>query len=547
MRIYLSNPEGLQASIIFFIAIALRYPGLTWGLPSDSLPFAPYHPDEVFSISNLSAFKFLEGEIVTRAYREGNFAYYIWALFSYILYVLNFLPVLPHQLSGAGSDMASVIFVSRMINIVIDAGSAVLVFFVIRKISGYKLGAFVGGATFAIIPFEVIYSIYMRPHTTASFFVLLCIFVSLDIYRKNHIKTYFFAGALTAIATSTRYTALSVAGIPMLFYLWNKILYLYPKRLVLRKWMTGIFEKRIMFFVVTMMVVFIGLNLGFLLQKDAVLRYISEQASFADPTQFLGAALFDLRPLWVVLSYLLPYGTLPWLWVLLYGSFLYILFLRRFWRYTLPLAFMFSAYFFLMAKSYPLGFIRTVLPVMFPVFAIFVGLAIGELFHKWGWKSFRGAVVIIFLLTVMLPSVAYDIAYVKGMAGKDPRMQAYLFFQDKVSNKSPIRLGVLDMGYAYFAGLPALILLKDKGLEIAIVGKSEANRAEMDYYLISVMDTFLVPEAKAIMAKLIASGDFEEEAVFINPITLFGWNFVFSRNPHDLLYPFPSLFLLKKI
>ena len=78
----------LDVTLLFLFAVVLRLPGLTWGLPSDALPHVPYHPDEGWTFANLHYFNPLHGQFITDAYREGNLAYYIWFLFSYLLYTL---------------------------------------------------------------------------------------------------------------------------------------------------------------------------------------------------------------------------------------------------------------------------------------------------------------------------------------------------------------------------------------------------------------------------------------------------------------------------
>ena len=67
---------------------------------------------------------------------------------------------------------------------------------------------------------------------------------------------------------------------------------------------------------------------------------------------------------------MIPQGAAPFLWLLFYGSFLYVLFRKRYYRYAVPLVGTALVYLCVMAKGYASpAFVRATLP-LFPIFAI---------------------------------------------------------------------------------------------------------------------------------------------------------------------------------
>ena len=71
---------------------------------------------------------------------------------------------------------------------------------------------------FAIIPFEIMHSNYMRPHILLNTFLLLIIYLSLFIYDNKKNSLYIKIGIVLGLCVATRFTSLIYALIPIFFF-----------------------------------------------------------------------------------------------------------------------------------------------------------------------------------------------------------------------------------------------------------------------------------------------------------------------------------------
>ena len=73
------------------------------------------------------------------------------------------------------------------------------------------------------------------------------------------------------------------------------------------------------------------------LRFETIRPRLEYTASFAATDEFAWSSLLDLSRIWEYLSYLIPHGAAPFLWIVFYGSFIYVVFCRHYYRFTWPL------------------------------------------------------------------------------------------------------------------------------------------------------------------------------------------------------------------
>ena len=95
-------------------------------------------------------------------------------------------------------------------------------------------------------------------------------------------------------------------------------------------------------------------------------------------------------------------------------------FAPSFWPIVVPLCLFAVLYTYSMAKGYLDVFARLVMLLM-PVFCIFAGMALGEIFPKLLKRRLLFALVMIVILLLIIPTILFDLAYGRAMQRRDVR------------------------------------------------------------------------------------------------------------------------------
>jgi len=91
--------------LVIIVASILRFKGISWGLPSDELPLAPLHPDEIWAMTVLSQMNWSLGDFNPEmGHREGALAYYIWTAFGLVLKWMGVLNKMPWEIASYDSN-----------------------------------------------------------------------------------------------------------------------------------------------------------------------------------------------------------------------------------------------------------------------------------------------------------------------------------------------------------------------------------------------------------------------------------------------------------
>ena len=538
---------------ILALAAALRLIGITWGLPSDERRHSPFHPDERWAMANLRKTRFMRRHLISMAYREGPLTNYVWRAATSTLHVFGLLDE-PSTAAGAySSAYARVLLASRLVTIVFDLMSVVLVFCIVLRITGEVRTSLFAASLLAITPFEAIYAHYMRAHVPANFWYLLAVYFSLPIGRRRNWRDYLLSGALTGLALSARYTSVVVVCIPVMLH-------------VARKWRSRaggegvaaagkdllriLVAPHLLLCALLAAATFLATSPGFVLDYGEAYRHVKVQLGFAQTTEVRDFVNFlDLSGLWQLLTYVIPYSTLPALWLLFYVLTPLSLLPSDRARFTLPMFFVGLLYLYCVSKGYYPGVARSVI-FLFPIFAILSAVGASEVCRRlralgtrmplvrWGGVGAAAA--------IMLSSGFYALAYVKAMAEPDPRerLREDLARRARSEKIVAVRCTSLDQRLMGFAAAPVLHPWKEVAVSPVLV--SRVPDAELDYLIVGDYERKYYDQTEAYVRMLVARGGFSLAGKFENRIELFGLAFEYSKMPHDMQYPFPRLFLLKR-
>jgi hypothetical protein len=528
--------------LILLVSGGFRFLNLDWGIPSPELPHMPFHPDEPWGMGALAEANIDEWNFVLKeAHSEGTLLYYTLTLIAAIMKSLGIIEEMPCCFTTPfGEDYAAVLYAGRALNILVDLGAIFLVFLILRRIADVR-AALVGALVLGIAPFEIIYSHYMRPHIVANFLLVAVVFFSLRIYENDERKSLILVGILSGLAAAVRYTTGIAVLIPGFMLLWKYVERGKQPR-VEGSWLT--LSKNLALLAVSTIA---GLFLGdppLFLRFETIRPRLEDQATFAATDQFAWSNLLDLSRPWEYLSYLIPQGAAPFLWLLFYGSFLYVLFCKRYYRYAVPLIGTALVYLFVMAKGYASpAFVRASLP-LFPIFATLTGIAVSDAVARAAGRRYLTAGIWTFVVFVCASTALFDAAYLRAMDREgDPRVRINDYLETSYTGEV-LRIGIREeQGLDYFLIKPTLALAND-GVVVFIKEPGVLSGGmDLDYVVLS---GFLSHERVArLVEDLVESGRFELERTFQGELSFLGVEFDIAKLPHDMQYPFPELYLLR--
>jgi hypothetical protein len=253
--------------------------------------------------------------------------------------------------------------------------------------------------------------------------------------------------------------------------------------------------------------------------------------------------LSNLLSFWLVWKYvffLIPYAMYPLLWLLPYCAILYLCLRRSLYRQSLPILIFSGLYLYVMAKGYEGGIFARATMLLFPGFCILVGLAFCDLWLS--LKQHRTAVC--FLITapllIALPSIVFDMGYVKAMQQRDARSTLRGDLQ-KLIGDATVTVGVLKFGGYFYTVMPAVEPLKSKELVVRVQDSDE----KADFFLVGIPVPIDSGPLDLAIKKGEANGRFRYEKSYRVCPTIFGHELQLGRFPTDMTYPFPTILLFR--
>ncbi len=402
---------------LFLAALLLRLVGIGWGMPNDSHN-QTYHPDELVNYGISRQINLAHGEVTPGFYNYGT-AYFI---------AESVADTVVAAYSGGGPTREQDIWraagrdilVGRILNALSGAGTVVVVWLILRRITT-RFGSVFGSALIAIAPGFLVHSRFETVDVFATFWLGLSALFALrtlgplsgslaesDARASTDWRDALLSGLFAGISTGTKYT-----GILVLLVLWISLG-------ISRRplwWVRGVVGS------VVCLAAFTLSTPGFLLDSDKFWRDVSFELGHSAGGHgliFIGTPsgfVYHLVNLAVGLG---MFATVAGVVALAFGSYR-----RHGWAIAL-LAFA-LAYYFVIGRA-EVKFLRYTFPLLLPL-AIGYGYAMGTAFRKKGRLGHALAVIGVFALSgnplvLDFGGLIGAAQYTYAMVSEDPRDEA---------------------------------------------------------------------------------------------------------------------------
>jgi MFS family permease len=196
--------------LLFALALIPRCLGLTWGLPNAGRWYS-YHPDESTRQIVGAVVNIIQGDFNPHFFNYPSLTVYAtWVFYTG-------LAMLGLGTNAVGTQypwpvIHDIILAGRIFSVLCGALTAPLVFLIARRL-GLGKWAFLAAVLAALAPGHVQHSHFATVDVPATFFVTLCIYLSL---RATNTKGFLLAALVAGLAAGTKYNAGMVALVPLL-------------------------------------------------------------------------------------------------------------------------------------------------------------------------------------------------------------------------------------------------------------------------------------------------------------------------------------------
>ena len=454
---------------MLLLATYLRVTGLTWGLNSGYGHKLNFQPDEFLSLRGMREIDLLRGQLrAPSAYWEGTFNYYLWAIPKAALEVFSKKPLLSIGSPNA-SDIAALLYICRWMTVLFDLAAVIIVFVAIREATQNFYASLFGALVYAVLPIEVIYAHYMRPHVLSNLLCSLVLWLSIKIRKNRESWLLFILGVISGLGAATRFPMGVIVSIPCLFIIFApcedsnfsvrqlcqslKYLVAGPVWLIALGFGCGLF---------------LGHPMLFLHTQSVLVTVQHDTLKWMPRNEFTLTRLLDLSMLWRYVSYLIPYGMYPLLWVICYCTTTYLLLRPKLYHVTLPILIFSLLYLYPMAKGYVGPYWARAAMPLFPGFCILTGVAVNDLQILLKGRRVVVSLIITALVLLTLPSIAFDAAYVGTMRQRDSRSILREDLQRLIGHNSAT-IGIFpSLGGYFYAAMPAAEPLKNEKVVVQL-------------------------------------------------------------------------------
>lgn len=520
-------------ALVLLLGGYLRAVGLTWGLESGYGHMRNYQPDEFVSLRGVLQVDLLAGKLAApAAYFEGTFNYYLWAVPVAVTKALHRAVSTSHPPDVV--HVRQILYSGRIMTVVFDVVTIAVVFLAVYEATTSFWPGWIASLFYAVIPMQVIYAHFMRTHVLANLLCALVFWLAIKSLRVQKWWMLFTCGILAGLGAATHYPTIVIAAIPCLYFLSARS----------NKSIPSIRESAFAFLSGPLWWIGFGCLAGLFIGEPAlfvtprsVINAISTQTFNHVPSHaFAMTSLFDLSRLGDYCLRLIPYGMYPWLWIIAYGAIFYLCFRPRLYPLSIPIFIFSLLYIYPMAKGYSAALYARAAMLLFPGFAILVGLAFQDLFAI--GKRIVTALSACLAAVVILPSVVFDWAYVNAMQQTDVRTLLAVDLKRTIDD-SAATIGVVKGGGFFYTSMPAVEHLKNPLVSVRLQDPTQ----EADFLVIGLTSTQPVNKVEAAVTAVEKGGKFKLKRIYLNQPRLFQQAIDLAKFPPDMTYPFPTLIL----
>jgi len=190
--------------VILIIAFGIRVYSLNFGLP------ALYDPDEPMFV--LGGLKLLKNHTLNPGWfgHPGSTTIYCMALIELFVVIWGMISGRFSDVEAFGNafyhDPGIIFYPGRWFILICALLCLVLTYFIARKLFDIRT-ALLASALLAFDPLDIHYSQVIRTDMHASVFMLLALFVTIDIVRRGNLISYVVAGLCIGLACTTKWPA----------------------------------------------------------------------------------------------------------------------------------------------------------------------------------------------------------------------------------------------------------------------------------------------------------------------------------------------------
>src|SRR5437773_8304300 len=174
-------------------------------------------------------------------------------------------------------------------------------------------------------------------------------------------------------------------------------------------------------------------------------------------------------------------------------------------------------------------------------FCVLVRIVCGELQLLLRNTQLLATVLTGAIVFILVPSVVFDIAYVRAMQQKDASQVLREKLQKAIGDAAAI-VGVWHYGPSFFTVMPAAKPLSSQKIMVQL---QESPGQNADFFLVGFPTEIGPAEIRATVQQVEAQGKFQYAKRYRVPVKIFGHEFSLARFPQDMTYPFPTILLFR--
>jgi 4-amino-4-deoxy-L-arabinose transferase-like glycosyltransferase len=469
-----SKKTAILLGLIVLAGLGVRFYGLGWGLPYH------FHSDEFLLAAN--AEKLRTTPSVTQMIREESKFFLYPPVLMFLNIGLVSASTLFHPFSH--SEPASLkLFYLLARGIVAGFGLATV--FMLYFLGAHLYSRTAGLLAAFFMAFTVLHvrdSHFFCTDVPLTFFLVLILYLCVDIVQKKNQKAYLFTGIVTGIAIATKQTALLMIPVILtahLISLWKG-----QRDSLTEHWRALIAPASLKKLTIVLGIIVISFLIAnpfvvmnpakFLARSIETFEYVKGARQPQWTFQFTGATV----GYWF--TNLLYYGMGPALEIVCLLGVLWALWKRK-WMDVLVLLFL-AIYFVIFGFGY-MKFIRYAIPLL-PFLCLLGARFVTEFYEIVKPRPLRFIIAIGVILVGAL-SVCYTLAYLNIYKQDDVRIQASHWIHENIPQKATV---LIDISYA--SPLLGEMFFHPQFYDNYTIGFGQDNYIKEDYYTIKVLNLF---------------------------------------------------------